>query len=654
MCVGYLRAFHSLASCQSSRCAAIMRAVSFRRSALILVGIGLVLCASIALMRRPEDTAVVDKAPDTSRRSRSFSDLEDSIDSLYNVIKTFGKKQEAMQKMMEEEREEHRKAAEQPPAKKEPEQKEKPEAAAQEQKEAPKEEKSNKLFPKSPLFKDWGENLSEEEQKEAEGLFQKYGYNVFLSDRLPLDRVLPDTRDPRCLKKSYPKDLPSVGVVLIYLNEALSIIKRAMRSIIDRTPKNLLKEIIMVDDNSSNEDLKGDLDIYVKMLEEQNPDLRITRVRHDEQKGLAFARASGWRAATADVVAILDAHIEVHEMWVEPMLTQIKADRTTVVSPVFDRVNFDDLKVIEYLPAAHAFDWALWCMYEGFTPEYYKLMDGSLPGKSPSVMGILVAERKFLGEIGLLDEGMKVYGGENVELGIRVWTCGGSVEIVPCSKIAHIERYHKPYMPDLGPAMKRNALRVAEVWMDEYKHNVNLAWNLPFENHGIDIGDVSERKKLRETLNCKPFKWYLENVYPKLDPWDDLLGYGGMKNLDAGMCLDQGPQPGHTPIAFHCYFYGPQHTYYRATGELYIGGIKSHKYNDNRCVTDMGNKETEPGLFNCKEAMQKGMGIYWDFTQGKELKNKVTKRCLEIKDKKLIVQECSGQRWEIQNVIKTF
>ncbi len=35
-------------------------------------------------------------------------------------------------------------------------------------------------------------------------------------------------------------------------------------------------------------------------------------------------------------------------------------------------------------------------------------------------MGIFVAERKFLGEIGVLDEGMKVYGGENVELGIRV------------------------------------------------------------------------------------------------------------------------------------------------------------------------------------------------------------------------------------------
>lgn len=56
----------------------------------------------------------------------------------------------------------------------------------------------------------------------------------------------------RCLTKSYPKDLPNLSVVLIYLNEALSIIKRALRSIISRTPKHLLKEIIMVDDNSSN------------------------------------------------------------------------------------------------------------------------------------------------------------------------------------------------------------------------------------------------------------------------------------------------------------------------------------------------------------------------------------------------------------------
>ncbi|XP_068169308.1 probable polypeptide N-acetylgalactosaminyltransferase 8 [Antennarius striatus] len=616
-----------------------MRTAWFKRSIFTVGAIGLVVCMSLFLK--------MDTPP-----KRSISDLEASINNLYNMFKTFEHKQDTIQKMLGEARSSERKDAEVKPlvVEKHPQQ---PEAKIKDQKEDPEKKTTKKLFPDSHLFREWGENLSEEDQIEAQSLFEKYGYNVFLSDRLPLDRVLPETRDPRCLKKSYPKDLPNVAVVLIYLNEALSIIKRALHSIINRTPKNLLKEIIMVDDHSSNEDLKKDLDAFVDFLQDQNRDLHIKRVRHTEQKGLAHARASGWRAATADVVAILDAHIEVHEMWVEPLLTQIKADRTVVVSPVFDLVNYDHLKVIKYNPAAHAFDWALWCMYEGFMPEYYELKDESLPGKSPSVMGIFVADRKFLGEIGVLDEGMKVYGGENVELGIRVWTCGGSVEVVPCSKIAHIERAHKPYMPDLSYVMKRNALRVAEVWMDEYKHNINLAWNLPFENHGIDIGDVTERKQLRERLKCKPFKWYLENVYPKLDPWDNLVAYGGMKNLDAEMCLDQGPVPGHIPISYPCYYYGPQFVYYRANGELYIGGIKSHKYNDNRCLAD-DIKESHPVLYNCKEAVQKGMGIHWDFTQGKELKNKQTKRCLEMIEKQLVMQECSGQSWEIQNIIKPF
>lgn len=61
----------------------------------------------------------------------------------------------------------------------------------------------------------------------------------------------------------------------------------------------------------------------------------------------------------------------------------------------------------------------------------------------------------------------------------QVWLCGGSVEVVPCSRIAHIERAHKPYALDLNPAMRRNALRVADIWLDDYKRNVLIAWNIP-------------------------------------------------------------------------------------------------------------------------------------------------------------------------------
>lgn len=48
--------------------------------------------------------------------------------------------------------------------------------------------------------------------------------------------------------------------------------------------------------------------------------------------------------------------------------------------------------------------------------------------------------------------------------------CGGNLALIPCSRVGHVFRKSRPYgSPDGKDTMLRNSLRVAYVWMDDYK-----------------------------------------------------------------------------------------------------------------------------------------------------------------------------------------
>ncbi|XP_010223031.1 PREDICTED: polypeptide N-acetylgalactosaminyltransferase 9-like, partial [Tinamus guttatus] len=220
----------------------------------------------------------------------------------------------------------------------------------------------------------------------------------------------------KCKQMTYPDDLPQISVVFIFVNEALSVILRSVHSVVNHTPSHLLKEIILVDDNSDNVELKFNLDQYVN---KRYPGL-VKIVRNNKREGLIRARIQGWKAATSPIVGFFDAHVEFNIGWVEPALTRIKEDRKRIILPAIDNIKYNTFEVQQYANAAHGYNWGLWCMYIIPPQDWLDKGDESAPIRTPAMIGCsFVVDREYFGEIGLLDPGMEVYGGENIELGMR-------------------------------------------------------------------------------------------------------------------------------------------------------------------------------------------------------------------------------------------
>nr|XP_045007887.1 polypeptide N-acetylgalactosaminyltransferase 10 isoform X2 [Jaculus jaculus] len=312
---------------------------------------------------------------------------------------------------------------------------------------------------------------------DAERVDQAYrenGFNIYVSDKISLNRSLPDIRHPNCNGKRYLETLPNTSIIIPFHNEGWSSLLRTVHSVINRSPPELVAEILLVDDFSDRD--------------------RIAR------------------------------------------------SRKTIVCPMIDVIDHDDFRYETQAGDAMrgAFDWEMYYKRIPIPPELQKA-DPSDPFESPVMAGGLFAvDRKWFWELGGYDPGLEIWGGEQYEISFKVWMCGGRMEDIPCSRVGHIYRKYVPYKVPAGVSLARNLKRVAEVWMDEY---AEFIYQRRPEYRHLSAGDVVAQKRLRGSLNCKSFKWFMTKIawdlpkfYPPVEP--PAAAWGEIRNMGTGLCAD--------------------------------------------------------------------------------------------------------------------
>ncbi|KAL4224381.1 Ricin-type beta-trefoil [Mactra antiquata] len=318
-------------------------------------------------------------------------------------------------------------------------------------------------------------NLPKEDILSYREGYEADDFNGYLSDLISVHRIVDDYRPQICKSLNYRTDLPGVGVVIPFKNEHLSILLRTVYSVLYNTPAHLLNEIVLVDDGSTNSELGSKLDIHIRNL----PMVRVIRLQ--ESRGLMMARQAGIEELKSEYFVCMDCHMEVLPGWIEPLLNRLLEEPKALLCSNVGSIHQDTfgLNHAQLWQIRGTFPFLLFNLdttVSKYTMDFIRARSNDTwPFPFGIIQGMMIVMRRswFL-QLGGFDPGMKIWGSEQMELSIKVWTCGGRVEMIPCSFVAHMYRRNVWKMKNEGVM---NILRVAEVWLDEHKYKIHEYYN---------------------------------------------------------------------------------------------------------------------------------------------------------------------------------
>ncbi|XP_020513681.2 N-acetylgalactosaminyltransferase 7-like [Labrus bergylta] len=497
--------------------------------------------------------------------------------------------------------------------------------------------------------------LGPEYKDAVQASVKEFGFNMVASDMISLDRSISDIRHEECKYWHYDDRLLTSSVVIVFHNEGWSTLMRTVHSVIKRTPRIYLAEIVMIDDFSNKAHLKERLEEYIKQWNGL-----VKLFRNEKREGLIQARSIGAKKATkGEVLIYLDAHCEVGINWYAPLVAPISKDRTMCTAPLVDSILGTTYSIETQGGgdkdnfARGAWDWSMtWRRIPLTDKEKERRKTRTEPYRSPAMAGGLFAiERDFFFELGLYDPGLQIWGGENFEISYKIWQCGGQLLFVPCSRVGHVYRMEgwqgNPPPANIGssPTLK-NYVRVVEVWWDEYR---DYFYASRPQTRGLAYGDISELKRFREKHRCKNFKWFMEeiayDIALRFPPPHKNVEWGEIRGLETSYCIDSmGHKKGNVEI-------GPCHR--MGGNQLFRINEGNQLIQNNYCLT-RGANDTAIIITRCDGNKYSEWQYFKDMNRFTHMP---TGKCLDRSDMlhSVFISDCdnnkTSQRWEINNIM---
>ncbi len=292
--------------------------------------------------------------------------------------------------------------------------------------------------------------------------------------------------------------LSSVSVIVASLNDG-EYLRRTVDSLLASLPSG--GEIIVVDDGSTD----GSADCLGDCRES------VTVIRSGGRLGVAGARNFGAQHACGGVLVFSDAHVEVPADWAAPLLAVLARPEVGAVAPGISIMRPTAVESTGYgqkwRDATLVTDWL---GRQSKEPYPVPLLGG----------GFLAMRREFFAATGSFDSGMMVWGAEDSELCIRLWTLGYECWVVPSVDVAHRFRPTYPYQVSWEPVL-HNKLRLATVHfgperlrrvVERLKQNAAF----PAAIARLASSDVESRSSLMRSLRRYDDEWFFSKFKNEL------------------------------------------------------------------------------------------------------------------------------------------